>query len=213
MVPATAGRSVRRATAELVKRDAVLAGLVAAHGPCPLAPLDVDGDPEAAYFSVLVRAVTYQQLAGRAASAIHGRLVVALGGTVTVAHVLSAPFDELRAAGLSNAKATTIQGLAAAVAAGTVALGGIAGHDDAEVIRQLTSVRGIGPWTAQMFLLFNLGRLDVWPVGDYGVRKGYARAWNVALPTPAQLDAAGEAWRPFRSIVAWYCWRAAETVV
>jgi 3-methyladenine DNA glycosylase/8-oxoguanine DNA glycosylase len=159
----------------------------------------------------LARAICYQQLAGRAAATIHGRFVTAVGGEVTPAHVLAAPPDALRGAGLSAAKAAAIKDLAEKVAGGEVALDRIGRLSDEDVIAHLIQVRGIGRWTAEMFLLGTLGRLDVWPVGDYGVRAGFAAAWGLAeIPSPDALTGHGEPFRPYRSIVAWYCWRVAD---
>ena len=139
-------------------------------------------------FAVLARAICYQQLAGRAASTIHGRFVVAVGGEVTPAHVLATPADALRGAGLSAAKAAAITDLAQKVADGRVSLERIGRLSDEDIVDHLVQVRGIGRWTAEMFLLGTLGRLDVWPVGDYGVRAGFASAWGLPeIPAPAVL--------------------------
>jgi DNA-3-methyladenine glycosylase II len=185
----------------LAGRDPVLHRLVAEVGP-----------PAETHFEALVRAVLYQQLAGAAAAAIHGRLIDALGGEVTPQRLLSLPADTLRAAGLSRNKAVSLQDLAAKVVDGTVMLDApeLRAESDAEVVERLTRVRGIGKWTAEMFLMFQLQRLDVWPTGDLGVRKGFGLAWEIPTPTVKQLDLLGDAYRPYRSVVAWYCWRAAE---
>jgi DNA-3-methyladenine glycosylase II len=198
--------SPRAAAAALAERDPVIARLVAAAG-LPSFPR-----PTQSHFSALVRSVTYQQLAGAAARAIHGRLIDALGGDVTPERLLATPAEALRAAGLSGNKTLSLQDLSAKVLDGTVVLDsrGLARESDDEVVARLTTVRGIGKWSAEMFLMFQLRRLDVWPTGDLGVRKGFALAWEIATPTPKQLDALGEPYRPYRSIVAWYCWRAAE---
>jgi DNA-3-methyladenine glycosylase II len=159
---------------------------------------------------MLVRSITFQQLAGPAARAIHGRLVTALDGDVSPERVLATSPEVLRAAGLSGNKLTSLLDLASKVLDGTVVLDPrrLARESDEEVVARLTTVRGIGKWSAEMFLMFQLRRLDVWPTGDLGVRKGYALAWQVPVPTPKQLDALGEPFHPFRSVVAWYCWRA-----
>jgi 3-methyladenine DNA glycosylase/8-oxoguanine DNA glycosylase len=170
--------------------------------------------PDADAFNSLARAILFQQLAGHAARAIHARFVTLLGGSVTPAAVLAKSVDELRSAGLSNAKATSIMDLAQKTADGTVALERIDALSDDEIVQRLTTVRGIGRWTAEMFLLFQLRRPDVWPVDDFGVRKGYAQVHNLpAPPTPKVLQALGEAYRPYRSAAAWYCWRAVDTVL
>ena len=195
------------AAAQLSARDPVLAALVARHGPPPLRrPVRSDRR-----FESLVETIVYQQLAGRAAATIHGRLLEALDGSVTPEAVLAAPDELLASAGLSRAKAASIRDLADQVSSGAVALEQIGRLSDQEVVDHLTRVRGIGPWTAQMFLLATLGRLDVWPTGDYGVRAGFARAWGLPqIPTPNQLSELGEPFRPYRSLVAWYCWRAVD---
>ena len=190
----------------LAERDPVLAGLVDKAG------LPNIRRPQETHFAALVRSVLYQQLAGSAAAAIHRRLVLALDGDVTPEAFLGLSFDTLRAAGLSGNKSTSLQDLAAKVLDGTVVLEArrLARESDDEVIARLTTVRGIGPWTAQMFLMFQLRRLDVWPVGDLGVRRGYGLAWAVPMPNERQLGPLGEAFTPYRSVAAWYCWRACE---
>ena len=159
-----------------------------------------------------MRAITFQQLAGAAARTIHGRLVAALGDEVTPERMLSLSTEELRAAGLSNNKAASVRDLAQKVMDGDVVLNprGLARESDEGIITRLSSVRGIGRWTAEMFLMFQLRRLDVWPAGDLGVRKGFGVAWEIPMPTPKELMALGEPYRPYRSVLAWYCWRAAE---
>jgi DNA-3-methyladenine glycosylase II len=168
--------------------------------------------PLDSHFAALVRSVTYQQLAGAAATAIHGRLIAALGGDVTPEGVLALSSEALRAAGLSGNKAASLRDLSAKVLDGTVVLDprGLSREGDEEVITRLSSVRGIGRWSAEMFLMFQLGRLDVWPTGDLGVRRGYGLAWGIPMPTPRQLEPLGDPFRPYRTVVAWYCWRASE---
>jgi DNA-3-methyladenine glycosylase II len=198
--------SLREAAGVLAGRDPVLARLAAEFGP-PSFPA-----PAASPFAALVRSVTYQQLAGAAASAIHGRLVAALGGEVTPERLLARSPEQLRAVGLSGRKAATLTELAAGVLDGTVVLDArrLARLGDEEVVARLSTVRGIGKWTAEVFLMIQFRRLDIWPTGDLAVRKGYAAAWARPVPTPRQLDALGEPYRPYRSVVAWYCWRAAQ---
>jgi DNA-3-methyladenine glycosylase II len=165
-------------------------------------------------FSALVRSITYQQLAGRAAAAIHARVVALFDGRLTPAAVDAMPVETMRSAGLSGAKAASIKDLSAKVLDGTVPLGDEDGMSDEEIVVRLSSVRGIGRWTAEMFLMFQLGRLDVWPVGDYGIRKGYARAFALAEPpTPKALMELGERFRPYRTIAAWYLWHVVDTVL
>ena len=199
-------RSYKAATDILSERDPVLHRLVAQAGPVKVNP------PTETHFAALVRAILYQQLAGAAARAIHGRLIASLGGEVTPERLLSLPPETLRAVGLSANKAASMRDLAAKVRDGSVVLdpAGLRGRGDDEVVAMLAGVRGIGTWTAQMFLMFQLRRLDVWPTGDLGVRKGFGLAWGMPTPTPKQLEALGDPYRPYRSVVAWYCWRAAE---
>ena len=190
----------------LAERDPIIARLVAEMGP-PSFPR-----PTETHFAALVRPIIYQQLAGPAARAIHGRMVAALGGEVTPEGLLGISPEALRTAGLSGNKVLSVQDLAAKVIDGTVVLDArrLARESNEEIVSRLTTVRGIGRWSAEMFLLFQLRRLDVWPTGDLVVRKGFALAWNIPTPTPKQLDALGEPYRPYRSVVAWYCWRAAQ---
>jgi DNA-3-methyladenine glycosylase II len=190
----------------LAERDPVIARLLAQTGPPKVS------QPQESHFGTLVRAVVYQQLAGRAAAAIHGRLIAALGGDVQPEGLIALPDETLRAVGLSRAKVVSLRDLAAKVLDGTVVLAPrrLARESDEQIIARLSAVRGIGTWTAEMFLLFQLRRLDVWPVGDLGVRRGYGLAWQVATPTARELQPLGEPYRPYRSVLAWYCWRAAE---
>lgn len=168
--------------------------------------------PAGTHFETLVRAITYQQLAGAAARAIHGRLIAALDGSVTAERLIALSDETMRAVGLSAAKVLSLRDLSAKVLDGTVKLDPrqLARESDEEIVARLTSVRGIGKWTAEMFLLFQLRRLDIWPTGDLAVRRGYGLAWGVPTPTARELDVLGEQHHPYRSIVAWYCWRAAE---
>src|SRR5437764_12468631 len=162
-------------------------------------------------FEALVQAIVYQQVAGAAARAIHRRLVAALADGVTPEALLALSDQTLRTVGLSANKVRSLRDLATKVLDGTVVLSprGLARQSDDEVVARLSTVRGIGPWTADMFMMFQLRRLDVWPVGDLGVRQGYALAWKLEPPpTAKQLEPLGERFRPYRSIVARYCWAA-----
>jgi len=200
--------SVAAATAELAARDPVIAGLVEAAGP---ASLRRRGRERRDHFGALARSIAYQQLAGKAAAAIHGRFEALFDGHPTPEAVLAMPEQSLRAAGLSGSKTASILDLAAKVESGVVPLDGIQRLTDEDIIERLTVVRGIGRWTAEMFLIFQLGRLDVWPVDDFGVRAGYAAAYELnEAPTPKALVALGDAFRPYRSVAAWYFWRAIE---
>lgn len=162
-------------------------------------------------FPSLLRAIVYQQLAGSAAAAIHGRVREAMGGDVRPAVLLGLPDDVLRAAGLSRRKLRAARDLAEKVHTGELDPGSFPERSDAEVVDALTRVWGIGPWTARMHLLFELHRPDVWPVGDLGVRRGWARIRGLAEPPESrELESLADPFRPWRSAVAWYCWRAAD---
>ena len=206
-MPPTA-KAVEGANA-LAKRDRVLRGALKSYGVPDLRK----GRPRRTHFAELTRMICYQQLAGRAAAAIYGRFEALFDGPPTPDLVLALPMDELRSVGLSGSKAASIVDLAEKVDVGLVQLDRMSRLPDEEVERELTLVRGIGQWTAHMFLMFQLGRLDVWPVGDFGVRSGYARLYGLdAMPTAKQLEPLGDPFRPYRSLVAWYCWRAVDTV-
>lgn len=194
---------------DLAARDPAIAVLVEAVGPCTIGR----GRSRRTHFAELARMVCYQQLAGAAARTIHGRFEALFAGPPTPDAVLALSDGALRGAGLSAAKAASIRDLAARVVSGEVRLAAIGRHPDAEVVRQLVTVRGIGRWTAEMFCMFQLRRLDVWPVDDLGVRKGYAVLAGLdAMPAPRELEAHGDRFRPYRSVAAWYCWRAVDTV-
>ncbi len=201
------GTAFDEAVATLVATDPVLAALVDVYGPPPRRR----PAKESLRFAELVEIIIFQQLAGKAAASIHGRLVGALGGDVTPRNVLAVDPAVLTRSGLSGAKAASIRDLADKVLSGQIALDRIGRLADDDVVAHLCQVRGIGPWTADMFLLGTLARLDVWPTGDYAVRAGFARAWDLPeIPTPKELAVRGEPFRPYRSLVAWYCWRAAD---
>ena len=202
--PAKVG--IRKAAQILAGRDPVLARLVGEIG-LPSLPR-----PTESHFATLVRSIVYQQLAGAAARAIHGRLILALGGDVTPERMLTLTPETLRSAGLSARKAVSLRDLSAKVLDGTVMLNprGLARESNEEIVARLTTVQGIGKWSAEIFLIFQLRRLDVWPTGDLAVRRGYALAWGIPTPTPKQLDLLGEPYRPYRTVLAWYSWRAAQ---
>ncbi len=166
------------------------------------------GNPDG-HFGALVRSITYQQLAGKAAAAIHGRFRALVPGPLTPEAVLALPEVDMRAAGLSAAKTASIRDLAAHAAGGDLPLERLSRLDDDEIVARLVTVRGIGPWTAQMFLLFELRRLDVWPTGDLAVREGWRLIHGLPVaPTPKALELFGDPLRPVRSVAAWYCWQA-----
>src|SRR2546430_395366 len=162
----------------------------------------------------LAESIAYQQLSGKAAATIFGRVraLYPKAKWLDPEKVLATPDETLRAAGLSRAKTAALKDLAAKTIDGTVPAGrALIRMTDDEIIARLTAVRGIGRWTVEMLLLFDLGRPDVWPVDDYGVRKGFAKTFGRRkLPTPKQLMKFGEKWRPYRSAAAWYFWRALD---
>jgi len=196
--------SLQAAIDDVAARDPVLARLITRVGPITHRPRDPDGP-----FGALVRAIVYQQLAGPAAQAIHGRLRTTVGQTLTPETLAAIPDPALRAAGLSANKLASLRDLSAKVLDGTVVLTRTSRRSDEELIARLVSVRGIGRWTAEMFLIFTLKRLDVWPVDDLGVRAGYGVAYGVdPMPTAKELGPLGDPFRPYRSLAAWYCWQA-----
>ncbi len=165
-------------------------------------------------FDALAESIVYQQLSGKAAATIFGRVraLYPRRKWFSPELVIATPDEKLRAAGLSRSKTAAIKDLAAKTLDGTVPTHSALNRmSDEEIIARLTAVRGIGRWTVEMMLLFDLGRLDVWPVDDYGVRKGYAKTFRKkSLPKPKELHAIGEKWRPYRSVAAWYFWRALD---
>src|SRR5438067_535382 len=196
--------ALRAAVDQAAARDPVLGNLVALAGPIKHRPRDPTGP-----FGALVRAIVYQQLAGRAAYAIHQRVRAAVGDVVTPEALVAVPDDALRAAGLSGNKLASLRDLSAKILDGSVELNRSSRQSDDELIAALVTVRGIGRWTAEMYLMFELRRLDVWPVDDLGVRQGYGLAWGLEpAPTAKELAPLGDRFRPYRSIVARYCWEA-----
>jgi 3-methyladenine DNA glycosylase/8-oxoguanine DNA glycosylase len=196
--------SLTAAIGEVAARDPALANLVAMVGPIRHRPVDPDG-----HFGALVRAIVFQQLAGAAARAIHQRVRATVPGELTPEALDRVPDETLRGAGLSAAKLASIRDLSAKVEDGTVVLGGPRRLSDDDIVASLSTVRGIGAWTAEMYLMFELRRLDVWPVGDLGVRQGYGLTWRIdPPPTAKELVALAERFRPYRSVVARYCWEA-----
>jgi DNA-3-methyladenine glycosylase II len=165
-------------------------------------------------FNALAESIAYQQLSGKAAATIWKRVCALYPGKkyLDPKLVLATPDEKLRGAGLSHSKVAALKDLAAKTVDGTVpSARKLANMSDEEIIARLVTVRGVGCWTAEMLLLFDLGRPDVWPVHDYGVRKGFAKVFGKRkLPTPKQLLKLGEKWRPYRSMAAWYFWRALD---
>ena len=196
--------SLASAIEQVQTRDPVLANLVALVGPIQHRPRNADG-----HFGALARSIVFQQLAGRAAQAIFGRVHATVGGQLTPESVASASDEALRAAGLSANKLASLRDLAAKVLDGTLDLGASSKRSDEDIITNLVTVRGIGRWTAEMYLMFELRRLDIWPVDDLGVRQGYGLAWGLGPPpSPKDLVPLGDRFRPYRSVVARYCWEA-----
>jgi DNA-3-methyladenine glycosylase II len=196
--------------------DAKLAGLIERAGPFTLRL-----DPLPSPFESLLESILYQQLHGKAAAAIHARVRAYFGGDPAPQLLIDTPDDPLRAAGVSGNKIKALRDLAAKTLDGTVPThAAIKKMTDAEIVEHLTQVRGIGPWTVEMLLIFRMGRPDVFPVTDYGVRKGFAltfqkipktRALEAAdLPKPEVLLKRGKRWAPFRSVASWYLWRACD---
>jgi 3-methyladenine DNA glycosylase/8-oxoguanine DNA glycosylase len=201
--PATSG-ALTAAIDALCARDPVIANLVALVGPITHRPRNPDGR-----FGALVRSIVFQQLAGAAAHAIFSRVRATVPGELTPVSLAAVSDDVLRAAGLSANKLAALRDLSAKVLDGTVRLSASGRRSDEERIAELCTVRGIGRWTAEMYLMFELRRLDVWPVDDLGVRQGYGLAWGIAPPpTPKMLAPLGDAFLPYRSVAARYCWEA-----
>ncbi len=193
----------------LTAADPRLAKLIQRVGPCTLKPR-IRRSP----FQALVQSVVYQQLHGTAAAAILGRVKALYQRFPSPEELLSTPEEKLRAAGLSRAKIAAVKDIAAKTVSGIVpGSRAIRTMSDTEILQTLTTLRGVGPWTVEMLLIFTLGRPDVLPVTDYGVRKGFAVTYGwKELPAPKELLEAGEKWRPYRTTAAWYFWRALDLV-
>jgi len=193
----------------LSSTDKILARLIKKVGPCAWKP-----NKRRSPYETLVQSVAYQQLNGTAAATIFGRVKALYPGRRFPApeELLATPDEKLRGAGLSRSKVAAIKDIAAKTLEGVVPDSrAIARMDNDAIISQLTTIRGVGPWTVEMLLIFKLGRTDVLPVTDYGVRKGFALTYQLKdLPTPAELLAHGEKWRPYRSVAAWYLWRSLD---
>ena len=191
---------------ELASRDARLAKVIAGNELCTLA----SKPPTVSNFESLVESVVSQQLSVKAADTIHARLVELCGGVLEAGHVAGLSDEAMRGAGLSGAKTKTIRGLAGAATSGLINFEDLHLLDDELISTQLEGLWGIGPWTVDMFMMHQLQRLDVWPTGDLGVRRGWQNIYGLEQIIEAKsLAPLGEAFRPYRSVVAWYCWRAA----
>jgi DNA-3-methyladenine glycosylase II len=204
------------AIAHLSARDPKLGALIERAGP-----FTMHLDPAPSPFESLLESILYQQLHGKAAAAIHARVRLFFGGDPTPQQLHDTPDEPLRAAGVSFNKIKAMRDLAARTIDGTVPTHkAIFKMSDADIVERLTEVRGIGPWTVEMLLIFRLGRPDVLPVTDYGVRKGYALTFQRLpksrpieasdLPKPDVLFKRGQRWAPFRSVASWYLWRACD---
>jgi DNA-3-methyladenine glycosylase II len=199
-----------RAYAHLRAADPVVGALIEQHGP-------YRPRPSADAYSALVRMILYQQLAGAAAAAIERRWRALYGDPESVptpAQILATSDEGFRGAGVSRQKASYLRDLAQHVADGRTVFDGLDVLPDEAVAEHLTSVRGVGEWTAHMFLMFHLGRPDVLPVGDLGVRSGMRVAYGLPeTPTPERAREIGAPWAPYRSVGSWYMWRAVETAL
>jgi DNA-3-methyladenine glycosylase II len=204
------------ALAHLRARDVKLGALIDRAGPFTLKL-----DPSPSPFASLVESILYQQLHGKAAATIHGRVRAYFGGDPAPQLLLDTPDDPLRACGVSTNKIRALRDLAARTLDGTVpSHAAIKNMSDAQIVERLTQVRGIGPWTVEMLLIFRLGRPDVLAATDYGVRKGFALTFQRVpktrplaaddLPLPEVLLKRGKRWAPFRSVASWYLWRACD---
>ena len=193
----------------LTAADPRLGALIARAGAFTMRP-----EPTQSLFAALVESIVYQQLSGKAAETILGRVIALYRPRrfPRPVDILETPVERLRAAGLSAAKAAAVKDLATRTLEGTVpSIAQVRRMSDDEIIERLTTVRGIGRWTVEMLLLFRLGRPDVLPLGDLGVRKGFARTFNRrALLDPLVLHRRAERWRPYRSVASWYLWRALD---
>jgi DNA-3-methyladenine glycosylase II len=190
-----------------MRADPVMRGIIRACGPFEL---QIRGD---AYTS-LMRAILYQQLAGAAAAAIERRFLALFDGRIPKPEqVLALSDDQFRATGVSRQKATYIRSIAEHFTAGHLSDRRLRRQPDAEVITEVTQIKGIGEWTAHMLLMFCLGRPDVLPVGDYGIRNAMRLAYGLTdLPKPAEMERIAEPWRPYRSAGSWYLWRRTDIV-
>ena len=199
--------SVHRKALAHLRADPAMAQVIAKVGRCRFAPT-ADGS----HFDALVRSIVYQQLSGKAAATIHGRVLGLFGGRApTPAELVAMPDENLRSAGLSRQKLSYIKDLAARVASGDVPLDHLDGLPDDEIIAALVRVKGIGRWTAQMFLMFRLGRPNVLPELDLGIQKGIQRAYRLrSLPTPDRVRKIGAKWSPYSTVACWYLWRSLD---
>lgn len=192
------------ALCHLRRSDPVLGGIIDRVGEYRIEFRDPD-------FETLVKSITYQQLSGRVASVIFGRLSTATGGKITPENILKMRPSRMRALGLSGQKTEYIRDLARHTRDGVLVFEELAEMPDHQVIERLTEVKGIGVWTVHMFLIFALRRLDVLPTGDLGIRAAIRKAYGLAeLPRPAEIEAMAKPWRPYCTVASWYLWRSLE---
>jgi DNA-3-methyladenine glycosylase II len=201
--------SHQRAITHLRKSDPKLASVIDTVGRCTFAPAE-----HLAHFTAVTRSIVFQQLSGKAASTIYGRFAALFPDETPVAdRLLEFSEEQLRAVGLSRQKIGYLRDLATRVGAGEVPIDTLHELSDDEIIAALTSVKGIGRWTAQMFLMFRLGRPDVLPDLDLGIQKGIQRAYHMRkLPTPKRVLQVGAKWAPYRTIASWYLWRSLDAM-
>jgi len=198
--------SVQKAVIALKKLDSNLIPLLDAFDPADIIP-------ETDYFRALTRAIIYQQLSGKAAKTISDRFIALYDGKdyPSPEDVIQTDHDILRSVGLSNAKANYIKNISDAFISGTVDTDNIHNLSDDEIVNQLVSIKGVGPWTAQMFLMFTLARPDVFPTGDLGVQKGIQQFFKLdSLPTPKEMEQRSQAWRPHRTVMSLFFWKVVD---
>jgi DNA-3-methyladenine glycosylase II len=196
---------MKKAITHLKQADPVLAGIIERVGPCRMTYTEP-------VFESLARSIVYQQLSGKAAATIFGRLVSAVGGEpLTPKKVLRLSFEDMRSFGLSKQKAAYVRDLAEKTAAREVVFEKFESMTDKEILAALTQVKGIGVWTVQMFLMFSLRRPDVLPCGDLGIRNAVQKAYGMDGPvTTSQIEEIGGSWKPYCTIASWYLWRSLE---
>ena len=199
---------LRAAEKHLSRRDPILRGFIKKYGPCRI-------KPHTRYVETLIGSIISQQLSTKAAATIYNRFRALYPSTrfPAPAEILATPDETLRATGMSSGKVSFVKDIVARTHDGTLKLTRLTQKSDDEIIRMLIQVKGIGVWTAHMFLIFSLGRLDVLPVGDLGVRRGIERAYGLSdLPHPAEIERLAEerSWHPYCSVVSWYLWRSLE---
>lgn len=193
------------AVAFLKQADPRLAGVIERVGPCQLQPEDGD------LLHCLAKIILYQQLSGKAAASIHRKFMALYPGQALPADILNTPDDVLRSVGISRPKAMYLKDLARRMQEGLPTLEDLANLEEEDIVEQLTAIKGIGRWSVQMLLIFRLGRLDVLPVDDLGVRSAIYRLYRLeSLPSRKTVAALGRPWQPYRSIAAWYLWRSLE---